>query len=110
MHYLSFRVPSIRAFANRGFATRGLAPFIVALALFYSQVASALPEGQVNINAAPAEQLAEMLDGVGAARAQAIVDYRERHGDFASLEDLLEVRGIGPNVIEVNRERMALQD
>ena len=95
MHYLSIR---------------GVAPILVALVLLLSQAASALPEGQVNINTAAAEQLAEVLDGVGPARAQAIVDYRERYGDFAVIEDLLEVRGIGPNVVEVNRERMALQD
>jgi len=36
----------------------------------------------VNINSADATTLAQVLDGVGLSRAQAIIDYRDRHGDF----------------------------
>lgn len=50
--------------------------------------------GPVDLNTADAALL-ETLPGVGPATAAAIVDHRERHGPFASVEGLLEVRGIG---------------
>ena len=51
--------------------------------------------GLVNINRATAAEL-ENLPGVGPSTAQAIIDYRNSHGLFASPEDLLNVKGIGP--------------
>lgn len=50
----------------------------------------------VNLNEADATQL-EALPGVGPATAQAILDYRSQHGRFHSVDDLLNVRGIGPS-------------
>jgi competence protein ComEA len=52
--------------------------------------------GLVNINRATAAEL-EKLPGVGPSTAQAIIDYRSSHGPFASPEDLLNVKGIGPS-------------
>jgi competence protein ComEA len=48
----------------------------------------------IDLNVATIAQL-ETLPGVGPATAQAIVDYRSQHGSFRSVEDLLNVRGIG---------------
>ena len=48
----------------------------------------------VDINSATAEEL-ESLMGIGTVLAQAIVDYRAEHGPFASVDELLEVSGIG---------------
>ncbi|MBA2607994.1 MAG: helix-hairpin-helix domain-containing protein [Actinobacteria bacterium] len=53
----------------------------------------------VNLNEADASQL-ETLPGVGPATAKAIVDYRAEHGRFRSVDDLLNVRGIGPSKLE----------
>lgn len=78
--------------------------------LLISQLALALPEGSINVNTASAEVLAETLDGIGAARALAIVEYREQFGDFLSVDDLMDVRGIGPQVIEVNQDKIAFSD
>lgn len=50
--------------------------------------------GPVDLNTATAEQL-DSLPGVGPATAQAILSHREQHGPFRSVEDLIEVRGIG---------------
>jgi len=52
------------------------------------------PTGKININTATAEQL-ESLPGVGPAIARAIVEYRKQNGGFRSVDELLEVRGIG---------------
>ncbi len=53
----------------------------------------------VNLNEANETEL-ETLPGVGPATAKAIVDYRSEHGRFRSVDDLLNVRGIGPSKLE----------
>lgn len=65
-----------------------------------------MPVHQVNINTADADTLALALDGVGITRAEAIVAYREEHGDFMRVEDLQDVSGIGPATVERNLERL----
>ncbi len=57
--------------------------------------ATASTSGPIDLNAASITQL-ETLPGVGPATAQAIVDYRTQHGRFQTVDDLLNVRGIGP--------------
>ncbi|WP_225918041.1 ComEA family DNA-binding protein [Neiella holothuriorum] len=63
---------------------------------------------KISINHASAELLAERLNGVGDKKAQAIVSYRDDHGPFQSLEQLLDVKGIGPSIIEKNRDFLSL--
>jgi competence protein ComEA len=58
---------------------------------------------KVNLNTATAEQL-DALPGVGPATAAAIIDYRTRHGPFDSVDDLLDVRGIGPAKLDGFRD------
>ena len=64
------------------------------------------PATAVDVNTASAEVLAETMDGVGVKRAQAIVEYREQHGAFASLDQLAQVRGISAGIVERNRDRL----
>ena len=59
--------------------------------------------GLVNINRASVTEL-DSLPGVGPSTAQAIVEYRVAHGPFASPEDLLNVKGIGPAKFEAMRK------
>ncbi len=66
-------------------------------------LAGAAWAGPVNINTADAETLSAELNGVGMSRALAIVEYREKHGPFASADDLAKVAGIGQRTIELNR-------
>lgn len=51
-------------------------------------------EGKVQINAASKEQL-EKITGIGSRKAESILKYREEHGPFQKIEDLLEIDGIG---------------
>ena len=65
--------------------------------------------GPVDINHAPASTLAAELNGVGQARAEAIVEYRENNGPFRSVDDLQRVSGIGPATLRENRDRMTVE-
>lgn len=63
---------------------------------------------RVSINAASAEDLARVLNGVGLKKAQAIVSYREEYGPFKTVEDLKQVPGMGNVLVERNLERLTL--
>jgi competence protein ComEA len=61
---------------------------------------------KVDLNSADAATLQRELAGVGEAKAKAIVAYRESNGTFASVDELLEVKGIGKAILERNREKL----
>ena len=69
--------------------------------------ATTAPAAIVHLNSATAEQL-DALDGIGPSLAQRIVDYRDAHGGFGSIDELDEVSGIGPVRLEALRPRLAL--
>jgi competence protein ComEA len=62
----------------------------------------------VNINTADAATLASSLDGIGLAKAKAIVAYREEHGPFKSADDLTQVKGIGAATLQRNHDAILL--
>ncbi len=59
----------------------------------------------ININRADADMLM-MLDGIGEVIAGRIIEYREQNGAFDSLEELLEVKGIGEKTLEKMKTRI----
>ena len=61
----------------------------------------------VNINAASAADLAA-VKGIGQVKAQAIVEYREKNGPFKSVDDLVQVRGIGEKSLTTLRPQLTL--
>jgi competence protein ComEA len=79
-------------------------PTLVA-SLLLVQVVQAEP---VNINTADASALAKALNGVGPAKAKAIVSYREKNGPFKSVDQLAMVEGITQKLIEKNRADIKL--
>lgn len=79
---------------------------------FAALLAALLPvvalAGPVNVNTADAATLARELQGVGLAKAQAIVAHRDKHGPFRSIDDLGRVKGIGKKTLERNRDSIRL--
>lgn len=63
--------------------------------------------GKIRLNSADAAALME-LPGIGAKKAQAILDYRAEHGPFRDVTELLEVKGIGAKMLEKMMPELAL--
>ena len=66
-----------------------------------------IPSATVNINTADMTQL-QSLTGIGAKKAQDIIDYREQNGPFKTPEDLANVSGFGEKTIEKLRENITV--
>jgi len=80
---------------------------VVLMGMLWSTGAMA---GTVNINLAEVGELAENIHGIGPSLAQAIGNYRKQYGDFASIEELTGVRGIGLTIIKANRGVIVVKD
>ncbi len=81
---------------HHGMATRAIQLFLIA-------VAPAEATQVVNVNIDDAPTLDTNLLGVRPDQARSIVSYRERHGEFESLLDLLKVEGLGRQLIVRNK-------
>ncbi|MBA1204417.1 helix-hairpin-helix domain-containing protein [Pseudomonas capeferrum] len=66
-------------------------------------------EEQLDLNKADAATLQSRLNGIGKAKAEAIVAYREAHGPFATVDELLEIKGIGKALLERNRDKLKVE-
>lgn len=90
-----------------------LSSLSLALLLTLGGIAAAndmTPEPSVNINQADAQTLARVLHGVGLARAEAIIRYREANGGFMTAEELANVSGIGLATVDRNQGRIRIED
>ena len=86
------------------FKLRQFIPTLVALVLL-TPLVHAEP---VNINTADAAALAKALNGIGPAKAKAIVSYRDKNGPFKSVDQLAMVEGISQKLIDKNRADIKL--
>ena len=59
--------------------------------------------GPVDVNTADAKTLARELQGIGMAKAEAIVSHREKNGPFKSADDLAKVKGLGKKLVDQNK-------
>ena len=83
-----------------------LSGFVLVFVLFSPVWAN---DAQVDINQADAQLLADSLYGVGLKKAQAIVAWRDVNGDFESMDQLLEIKGIGESLLAKNKERIVFE-
>lgn len=77
-------------------------------AAFLLATAPLLYAEPLDINTATEQQLDEVMNGVGPAKAKAIVADREKNGKFKSVDDLERVKGIGPATIAKNRDKLTV--
>ena len=87
-----------------------LAAFVEDGSQLYVPFAGESPEalsGPLDINTATQAQL-EALDGIGETKARAIIDYRDSHGGFGSVDQLTRVEGIGQATLEKIREQICV--
>lgn len=63
----------------------------------------------LNLNTADAATLQQALNGIGKAKAEAIIAYREANGPFTSVDELLEIKGIGNALLERNRDKLMVE-
>lgn len=92
---------------SSGSATSGASPGRVG-APAQADGGTGAPPGPVDLNTATAEQL-DTLPGVGPSTAQAILEYRQQHGRFESVDELLDVRGIGDAKLAQLRDRVRVR-
>ncbi|MCO6059654.1 ComEA family DNA-binding protein [Pseudomonas sp. MOB-449] len=88
----------------------GYSPFAVAAKVEAAAATSAGAQAdKLNINAADVVAIQDRLIGIGETKAKAIVQYREENGPFSSVDDLLEVKGIGVKTLDRNRDRLSVE-
>lgn len=64
---------------------------------------------KIDVNNADEEQL-QRVPGIGPAMARRIIEWRNEHGRFERLDDLLDIRGIGTKTLEKLRPYLTLGD
>jgi competence protein ComEA len=64
---------------------------------------------KINLNSADLDTLQRELLGIGATKAAAIIARREANGAFSSVDELLEVQGIGKSLLDKNRDRLTIE-
>lgn len=91
----------------RGAAAAEGTDYTITTARQAEEIVTPEASGPVDINTAGLEQL-QTLKGIGPALAQRIIDFREENGPFQSVEDLLQVKGIGEATLEKFRDHVTV--
>ncbi len=79
-----------------------LAALLITMAISFNAYAA------INLNTASRAEL-ESIKGIGPSKAQAIIDYRKKHGDFNSISELKEINGIGPETLKNMRRKLTVE-
>ena len=64
------------------------------------------PTQKIDLNTADWKQLANTIKGIGKKRAQSIIRYRQSHGPFKSVDDLVKVKGFGYRFMKKNHAQL----
>lgn len=83
--------------------------FLAIAAVVAFAMSGAVFAAKINLNTADAATLADGIDGVGPTIAERIVAWREANGPFESIDQLVEVRGIGEKTLADNRENLSVE-
>ncbi|WP_194791759.1 ComEA family DNA-binding protein [Pseudomonas sp. UFMG81] len=73
------------------------------------QVEMQASQPRLDLNKADALTLQTTLNGIGKTKADAIVAYREQQGPFTSVDELLEIKGIGKALLDRNRDKLMVE-
>jgi competence protein ComEA len=74
-----------------------------------ANVATQSTSTKINLNTANAETLRRELSGIGEAKAQAIIAHRDANGAFSSVDEVLEVNGIGKTLLDRNLDKLTIE-
>jgi competence protein ComEA len=80
----------------------------IAMVITFSGPSWAGDAGKINLNKATAVELSQ-LKGIGMKYAERIVEFRDKNGSFKEVEDLLKIQGIGPKILEKNKDRITVE-
>ena len=83
--------------------------FVVLTIALMTSLSAFSSDDMININLADQATLEAGLEGIGPALARRIVEFREMYGPFESLDQFLEVRGVGPKIVETNQNRIVFE-
>ena len=83
--------------------------FLLVVLVSMTSISAIASDNTVNINLADQATLETSLEGVGPALARRIVEFREMYGPFESLEQFLEVKGVGPKIVETNQSKIVFE-
>jgi len=88
--------------------TNIISKVVLALCLALGAAGFVAANERINLNTTDAATLDRVMDGVGPAKAAAIIEHRRVHGPFRSVDQLIDVRGIGLATLERNRSRLVV--
>ncbi len=64
----------------------------------------------ININTADKETLMSVIKGVGEKKAEAIIAYRNENGNFKSVDELTNVKGIGQGTVDKHKDQLSTSE
>jgi comEA protein len=100
----------MKNFISKGMALAVIVGLLVSLLLpLQAQTAQKNEEKKININTASLTEL-QQLPRIGEKVAQRIIDFRNEHGKFKKIEEIMKVQGIGERVFQLIKDRITVEE